>query len=120
MDKIFKVLYSFVSLSDWDAIHISVTTKSGKNEIYVTNPDAIVESQPASDEGEIIEPVRAPETLGEKIERFRTAPMGALTAAEEAWWKERQKELVDKQIGQITSELPIEEAIRRFNELGIQ
>lgn len=119
MQNTLKLIEDFLSFHDWNWIHVGVETSSGKNEIYLTNPVLLLEPGVTPEPEATPVPVK-PETLAEKINRFRTAPFGSLPEVEELWWKERQKELEDRKIGQIVPEDTPEQALEKLKIIGVE
>lgn len=121
-NSILEALSKLGGIKEWESIHVKVNMPEGRrHELYFSNPDYSVVDKLSTVEiaPEPVKPVVV-ETLEEKISRFRNSKEGELTVEEEAWFKERQKELEEKKIGQILPTDSMEVALKKLKKIGVK
>ena len=121
-NSLIEALAKIGGIKDWTWVHVKIGMPGDKkHEIYFSNPDYVVFVQkPEEALPQPIEPPAPPEALQAKIKRFRNAKLGELKPDEEAWFKERQKELETNKIGQIQPEDSMIIAMAKLKQIGLE
>ena len=114
-NSILEALFKLGGIKEWESIHVKINMPGDKrHELYFSNPDFVVAKIV-----EEVKPIKV-ETLAEKINRMRNTPSGQLPVDEEAWFKERQKELEYQKVGQILPEDSIQIALQKLAKIGVK
>jgi hypothetical protein len=117
-NSIIEALSKLGGIKDWISIHVKVEMSGDRrHELYFSNPDYIVPVE--KEEIKPAKPSKPPETLYEKIKRMRFAELKDLSEGEQKWFKERQKELEYKKIGQIQPDDSMEVALEKLKKIGV-